>query len=298
MIAKLTSIVRDIYERTVLASRITDLTGGESAVEAVIVTAVGTGYTSAPTVGFTGGGGSGAAGTAVLESGVVVRVDMTNPGTGYTSAPTVGFTGGGGSGAAATAVMSAETLDAVPTEDVDAGTLHLMILVDGVANLYRLTAGTDTENAPWVVRPDDYAGTTNEKVWKLTNVLPGGGKRAYEQIDAVSGAGTNTVTIDAEIYHFHADSGTTDADFATSYDITGVPDEMGRHVIIHLTAEKGITASARSHSVNAKINGANAGQGISTPSQTGAATVHRSLLLSYHPGPALWTWIDLDHSGI
>lgn len=69
----------------------------------VAVTTGGTGYTSAPTVTFTGGAGSGAAATATVVAGVVTAVTITDPGTGYTSAPTVGFTGGGGTGAAATA---------------------------------------------------------------------------------------------------------------------------------------------------------------------------------------------------
>jgi phage tail sheath protein FI len=79
----------------------------DNAVSAVEVTNQGTGYTSAPTVAFSGGGGTGAAATAVLGTGAsagkVVGVTITNPGSGYTSAPTVAFSGGGGSGAAATA---------------------------------------------------------------------------------------------------------------------------------------------------------------------------------------------------
>ena len=64
----------------------------------------GTGYTSAPTVAFSGGGGSGAVATATIDSeGRVNGVAVTNRGTGYTSAPTVSFSGGGGSGATATA---------------------------------------------------------------------------------------------------------------------------------------------------------------------------------------------------
>jgi phage tail sheath protein FI len=78
-----------------------------NAVSAITVTGQGTGYTSAPTVAFTGGGGTGATAEAVMgtgtDAGKVVSVKVTNPGTGYTSAPTVAFTGGGGSGAAATA---------------------------------------------------------------------------------------------------------------------------------------------------------------------------------------------------
>lgn len=71
----------------------------------VTLTATGTGYTSAPTVVFTGGGGTGAAGVAVLHPFLpqVASVRLTATGTGYTSAPAVSFTGGGGSGAAATA---------------------------------------------------------------------------------------------------------------------------------------------------------------------------------------------------
>lgn len=75
-------------------------------VGSVTVGTPGTGYTSVPTVTFTGGGGSGAAGTAVLSGTTVVSVTITNGGTGYTSAPTIGFTGGGGSGAAATSSLS------------------------------------------------------------------------------------------------------------------------------------------------------------------------------------------------
>jgi hypothetical protein len=74
----------------------------------VSVTNGGTGYTSAPTVVFTGGGGSGAAATAYIDqAGIVCGIRMTNFGSGYTSAPTISFTGGGGSGAAATAQFQA-----------------------------------------------------------------------------------------------------------------------------------------------------------------------------------------------
>jgi hypothetical protein len=72
-------------------------------VAAVRVTNGGTGYTTAPTVAFSGGGGTGAAATAIISGGKVVAIKMTNFGAGYTSAPTVAFSGGGGAGAAATA---------------------------------------------------------------------------------------------------------------------------------------------------------------------------------------------------
>lgn len=52
-------------------------------------------YTSAPTVSFSGGGGSGATATATISNGKVTGVTITAGGTGYTSAPTVSFSGGG-----------------------------------------------------------------------------------------------------------------------------------------------------------------------------------------------------------
>lgn len=81
-----------------------DLTRGR--VTSVTVTNGGTGYTSAPTVSLTSGGGSGAAAKAIINGGVVTQVLITSNGTGYTSAPTVGFTGGGGASAAGTAVIN------------------------------------------------------------------------------------------------------------------------------------------------------------------------------------------------
>ena len=74
----------------------------------VTVTNGGSGYTSAPTVGFTGGEGMGAAAAATTEIDVVASVSITNTGRGYTAAPSVTFSGGGsgGSGAAATSALA------------------------------------------------------------------------------------------------------------------------------------------------------------------------------------------------
>jgi hypothetical protein len=81
----------------------------DEAVQLISITNAGSGYTSAPTVVFTGGAGSGAAATAVISGGVVTVIRITNPGTGYTSAPSISFDGGGGSGAAATATIGPRT---------------------------------------------------------------------------------------------------------------------------------------------------------------------------------------------
>lgn len=72
----------------------------------------GSGYTSAPTIAFTGGAGSGAAATATITKGVFSFTSLVG-GTGYTVAPTISFTGGAGTGAAATATVAAGIITAI-----------------------------------------------------------------------------------------------------------------------------------------------------------------------------------------
>lgn len=77
----------------------------DTGIASVLVSQGGAGYTTAPTVAFTGGGGAGAAAVAVVENGAVTAINITNPGAGYTGNPTVQLTGGGGAGAMATATV-------------------------------------------------------------------------------------------------------------------------------------------------------------------------------------------------
>ncbi len=83
-----------------------------SEVTSVEVTNGGSGYTSAPDVTFSGGGGTGATAEATVEAGVVTGITITSGGSGYTNSPDVIITGGGGSGATAIAtVLPARILD-------------------------------------------------------------------------------------------------------------------------------------------------------------------------------------------
>jgi FtsP/CotA-like multicopper oxidase with cupredoxin domain len=75
-----------------------------SIVGSITVTNPGSGYTSAPTVTITGGGGTGATAIpSINAAGGVAGITLLTVGSGYTSAPTVTITGGGGTGATATA---------------------------------------------------------------------------------------------------------------------------------------------------------------------------------------------------
>lgn len=78
----------------------TILTMGNTSLRSISITAGGSGYTNGTySLGISGGGGSGAAGTYTVSSNVVTSAELTSFGTGYTTAPTVSFPSGGGKGA-------------------------------------------------------------------------------------------------------------------------------------------------------------------------------------------------------
>lgn len=80
----------------------------------------GINYTSAPAVSFSGGGGSSASATAVINAyGQITGFTSLVGGSGYTSAPTVTITGGGGVGGAATATVAAGAVTALTLVPVD-----------------------------------------------------------------------------------------------------------------------------------------------------------------------------------
>lgn len=66
-----------------------------------------------------------------------------------------GYTGGG-----------ATNLDGVPTANKTFAILGFDHPTDGL-RFFRLTAGTDAEASPGIIRPDDYHAATNARVWKL-----------------------------------------------------------------------------------------------------------------------------------
>jgi hypothetical protein len=67
----------------------------------------GSGYSSAPDVAISGGGGTGATAVAELADDAIVSLKLKTGGSGYTSPPTITFSGGGGNAAVATAQIAA-----------------------------------------------------------------------------------------------------------------------------------------------------------------------------------------------
>lgn len=111
------------------------------------ITNGGSGYTSAPSVTFTGGGGSGATATAVIQNGRVVQIVITDPGKAYTSAPTVGFTPAPTGGTPATAVAT------VATQDIPAIQGEILRVEDRSISPYTALVRTSEEALDVLVGP-------------------------------------------------------------------------------------------------------------------------------------------------
>ena len=101
----------------------------------------GSGYAVEPSVGFTGGVGSGAIAKATISAaGVVTGITFTNYGS-YTTAPTISITpvAGAGSGATATAILAAAPIESVRIDNGGTGY--------AVAPSVSFSSGTATANA-------------------------------------------------------------------------------------------------------------------------------------------------------
>lgn len=87
----------------------------DSSIHSITLTAAGSGYTDGTyALSFTGGGGTGAAGTYTVSNNVVTSISLTSEGSGYTSTPTIGFPSGGGTGATAVCSINAIPFPHIP----------------------------------------------------------------------------------------------------------------------------------------------------------------------------------------
>lgn len=91
----------DSIDITTWDSKFTFWVEAYSAIGPLVTIAIlngGTGYTSAPTITITGGGGTQAKATCTVSGGVVNSITVTEGGDGYSHEPIITFTGGGGTG--------------------------------------------------------------------------------------------------------------------------------------------------------------------------------------------------------
>lgn len=83
-----------------------------------------------------------------------------------------------GAGGLLSGAYSISTLKSIATASLAAGPPGVLITIrdTGASNLlrvYELCTGTDAEALPSVVRPSDYDGSLNQKVWKIATVSAG-----------------------------------------------------------------------------------------------------------------------------
>ncbi len=98
---------------------------------------------SPPSVNFSGGGGSGAAGTAVIGFGAITNVSISNAGAGYNNGTynNVDLTGGSGSGAQATVVVAGGVIISVTITNAGIGYVSTDVLSPDATDLGGSTPG-------------------------------------------------------------------------------------------------------------------------------------------------------------
>ena len=105
----------------------------------------GSGYTSAPSVGFTGNGTKVPQATATINNGEIVKVEMNDSGSGkafgagYDYASVV-FSGGGGSGANARAVIAPKGIGGDARDDLRSNALMFNTKLEGTENNALITS--------------------------------------------------------------------------------------------------------------------------------------------------------------
>ena len=164
-----TTIVVDLSTPT--PQRWTNRPGGltvPSILGVLTVTNGGSGYTSAPIVTFSGGGGQAADAIAIISGGAVTALVIISRGWGYTSAPSIALSGGGGTGAAATATIGvtfnyADVAFSPIAESADGSVITGTLTFGNAENTFTNLV-TDAANAS--------APVAVQKVWRDTAGAP------------------------------------------------------------------------------------------------------------------------------
>ena len=168
------------------AVAITTQRAGLFSIERIVLTNAGAGYTQAPLVTISGGGGVGAAATAALEQSNFGIVDftITNNGVGYAATPTVSIVGASTSPAAAEVNLLADnTISDILIKNAGIGYTQSPTVViaspstiQGVGNFMRgeivkgVSSGIEARVKEW---------DTDTRILKISNVGIGTTQRAF-----------------------------------------------------------------------------------------------------------------------
>lgn len=100
-------------------------------VQGVELTNPGAGYTVAPKISFTGGGGAGAAASCTIANGIVGIITVTSGGSGYATVPSVTFVGAASSTAIARAVVENGSVTQIRIVDTGQGYVGIPTIIIG-----------------------------------------------------------------------------------------------------------------------------------------------------------------------
>ena len=187
------------------AVAITTQRAGVYSIESIRITNAGVGYTEAPTITFTGGGGSGAAATCSVETSLrgVTALSVVEEGRGYTVAPTISFvtTGAGVSTPTAIPIMKDAlvglAVSAIQITDPGSGMVGVVtvtianppfISTTGNYNFNELVNGSISGTQGRVKDWD-----LDTKILKVSNVGIGTTARGFIPGELVTGVGSSTV---------------------------------------------------------------------------------------------------------
>lgn len=153
----------------------------------------GSGYTSAPSVVFTGGGGSGAIANATLSPTDVASINIAAGGSGYTSPPSVIITGGGGTGATATATISAGSVDTITINNPGSGYTSSpgVVLSGGGGSGYLVAAVLSPTSVASIILTNGGSGYTGTPSVSLS----GGGGSGATALAVLNPGSVDSVTV-------------------------------------------------------------------------------------------------------
>ena len=135
------SLTTDLHRIQSSASTIDWYNNHAYGIQEIRVVDPGYGYTNAPVVAITGGGGTGAVATAMIDTatGQVIAITVLNSGSGYTSTPTVELMGGNGTGAVAYADFVNSKAVTILTQNKTVRTISTQLSFDRTAYTSRVT---------------------------------------------------------------------------------------------------------------------------------------------------------------
>jgi hypothetical protein len=179
------------------------LGGGRFAVTGIAITAIGSGYSSAPTVAISAGSGAVtlATATCTVGNGAILSITVTNGGGGYTSAPAVSFANvGSGTGAKAAAVIGGSGVATLTLTNPGGGYLASDVLTVGFSGGGGTGATATAHVWPFVTAGTTLAVFQGRVFLGGARLLQYTGTQGFDDFNAANASGSLIIG-DADLTH-------------------------------------------------------------------------------------------------